>query len=306
MAAVDHEARLQARCAQPPFGFRRVARFVVAALAPATQHNVRVRVARGGDDRRATVLINAEKTVRRARRQQGVERRLDTAVRAVLEADRHRQAAGHFAVRLGLGGARPDRRPTHHVRQVLRHDGIEKFGGRGQAEGRDLEENLACQAQPGGQIAGIIHAGIVDQPLPADRGARFFEIDAHENADRIGKLLPQRRQPPRVVDRTGRIMDRARTDDGQQTRVAPVQDGLGFGAAAGRRRERDLLGRERFFDDLRGHEAFEAADARVFERAAGLAGRHGAVQGEPDIKPQKPPRRNSCLMQRLCARLSRS
>ena len=50
----------------------------------------------------------------------GVDRHLDVAVGAVLEADRHREAGAELAVDLALGGARADRAPADRVGDVLR------------------------------------------------------------------------------------------------------------------------------------------------------------------------------------------
>ena len=302
MTAIDHEAGLQSGLAQTPFGLRGVARLVIPALAPPAQDDVAVRVARGGDDRSAAVLVDAEETVRRACREQGVERGLDAAVRAVFETDRHRKSAGHLAVRLGFRRARADGGPTHHVGQVLRHDRIEKFGGGGQTERRNFEQDLARQTQTGLQIAGVVHARIVDQALPPDGGARFLEIHAHENADGIGQLFAQSGETLRIIERPFRVVDRARSDDGEQSRVPPVQDGLRLGTPPRHGGQRGGAGRQLLFDDPRGNETHQTADPRVFEGAAGFFGRHGAVTGEPGIKPQKPARCNSRLVQRLCAR----
>ena len=67
----------------------------------------------------------------------------EAAVRTVLEADRHGEAARHFAVRLGFRGASADGRPGNQVRDILRHDGIEKFRGGGKSQVGDIQENVA-------------------------------------------------------------------------------------------------------------------------------------------------------------------
>ena len=302
MTAVDHEARLETRRAQPALGVRRVTRTVVAALASAAQHNVAVRIARRRDNRSATVLVDAEETVRRTRGEQGIKRGLHAAIGAVFETDRHGEAAGHFAMGLGFRGAGANRGPTDHIGQILGDNRIEEFRGGREAEGGDFQQNPAGQTEPCRQVAGIVHPRIVDQAFPSDRGARLLEIDAHENADRILQFGPERRQTPRVIEGALGIMDRARTDDGEQARVATLQNGLSFGAAAHHGRKGNAAGRQFFLDHLRGDEAFELANPRVFKRTVGLSGRHEAGQGEPEIKPQSETRCNSRLAQRLCSR----
>ena len=307
MAAVDHEARLQPGLAQTALGLRGVARFVIAALAAAAQDDVAVRIARRGDNAGAAILVDAEETVRRTRRKQRIQRRLDASVGAVFEADRHGEAAGHFTVGLRFGRARADRGPTHHVRNVLRHDRVKKLRGRGQPQLRDLQQQTPRQLQTSGQIARIIHARIVDQSLPANGRARLLEIDAHENAHRVGQFLPQRGQSPGIIERPRGVVDRARTDNDQEPCIPSLQNRLRLGASRGGGGKRRPADRQRFFDQFGRDQALEAAHPRVFQRtggagAGGLLLGHGADGGGPDIKPQTAPRRNSRLAQRLSAR----
>ena len=302
MAAIDHEARFETRLAQPALGVRRVTRTVVSALASTAQHNMAVRIARRLDNRSATVLVDAEETVRRTRGEQRIKRRLHAAIGAVLETDRHGETAGHFAMGLGFRGAGANRGPTDHIGQILRDNRIEELGRGRESEGGDLQQNPPGQTEARGEVAGIVHSRIVDQALPSDGGARFLEIDAHKNADRIFQFMPEGSQTARVIEGALRIMDRARTDDGQEARVATLQNGLSFGAAAHHGRKGNPAGRQFFLDHLRGDEAFELANPRVFKRTVGLSGRHEAGQGEPEIKPQSETRCNSRLAQRLCSR----
>ena len=81
-------------------------------------------------------------------RLQRIDRDRPVAVGAVLDPHRHRQAACHLAVRLGLRGTRADRAPGDQVRKVLRRDRIERLGRARQAEGIQIEEQLARDVQP--------------------------------------------------------------------------------------------------------------------------------------------------------------
>ena len=69
-----------------------------------------------------------------ARGADGVDRDLDVAVGAVLEADRARQPGRQLAMDLALGRARADRAPGHEVGDVLRRDRVEELGAGRQAE----------------------------------------------------------------------------------------------------------------------------------------------------------------------------
>jgi len=55
--------------------------------------------------------------------------------------------------------------------------------------------------------AALVETGVVDQPYPANRGARFLEVDAHDNLERDGKAFALHGQVRRVVDRRGRGVD---------------------------------------------------------------------------------------------------
>ena len=143
------------------------------------------RIAPGADDAGEAVLIDAEKTVRRAAR---AWRRARSAAcrRSVLEADRHGKSAGHLAMGLAFGRARADRGPGDQVGDVLRHDGVEEFGGRGEAEFGDFEEELAADAEAGLDVVRAVEVRIVDQAFPADGRAGLLEIDPHDDEEAVG------------------------------------------------------------------------------------------------------------------------
>ena len=71
-----------------------------------------------------------------------------------------------------------------------------------------------------------VEVGIVDQPLPSDRGARLLEIDAHHDLEAVGKLFAQGGEALGVLDGCDGIVDRAGADDDQQAVVGAVQDGV--------------------------------------------------------------------------------
>jgi len=74
------------------------------------------------------------------RRAHRVNRRLQAAVRVVFQTDWHGKAAGHFAVRLRFRRARANRHPRDQVRDVLRHDGVQKFRRRRQPHVGDAKQ----------------------------------------------------------------------------------------------------------------------------------------------------------------------
>jgi len=97
--AVDHDARRQPGLGQCPFRQFHAHSVVIGPAATAAQHEVTVGIAAGADDRGAAIGVDPEEAVGVRCRLDGIDRDLEPAVGAVLEADRRRQAAGHFAVR---------------------------------------------------------------------------------------------------------------------------------------------------------------------------------------------------------------
>src|SRR5215467_5312539 len=103
-------------------------------------------IARGAQQARVALLIDAEKAVRLAGGLQGVDSDLHIAFGGVFEAHWHAKPAGHFAVDLTFAGARPYRRPGDQISVVVWRNGVEQLRPSRQAHGVDGEQELACQA----------------------------------------------------------------------------------------------------------------------------------------------------------------
>ena len=185
------------------------------------------------------LLRDAEEVMRVTRGLQRVDRDGQRAVGAVLESDRRREAAGHLAVRLRLRGARADRRPGDELGQVLRHDRVERLGGRRKADLGEEQQQLARQPDALLDVERVVHVRVVDQALPADRRARLLEVDAHQHEHRALDALREPAQPRCVFARRHRVVDRARPDDHEQPRILAIEDAAHGAAAA----EDELLGR---------------------------------------------------------------
>ena len=131
-----------------------------------------------------------------------VDRDLDVAVGAVLEADRHREAGAELAVGLALGRAGADRPPGDGVGDVLRRDRVEELAADRQAEVDHLEQQLAGHPQAGVDVAGAVQVRVVDQALPAGRRPRLLEVDPHHDQQpvapgaRRGASSSRTRAPP--------------------------------------------------------------------------------------------------------------
>ena len=71
-------------------------------------------------------------------------------------------------------------------------NGVEELGSGGEAEVEDVAEELTAELEAGGDIVRAVEFRIHDEPLPADRGAGFLEVDAHDNHHPVGHLSGER------------------------------------------------------------------------------------------------------------------
>ena len=155
------------------------------------------------------------------------------AVRAILEADRTGQSRRQLAVHLRLRGARADGAPADQVGDVLRADDVEEFGAGRQAQLIDIAQQFARHAQAVIDAEAIVHVRVVDQALPADRGARLLEVDAHDDFQFTGKTRALLDQQARIFHGRLGIVDGARPDHHHQAVVLAVQDTVQGNAGAG-------------------------------------------------------------------------
>src|SRR5450830_361750 len=224
VAAIDHDVGLDLGLGQRLFTDRDTDRVVVRLAVATAQYHVAIGVALGGDDGHATFLVDTQETVRAGHRLQRVDRHGQAAVGAVLEAHGRGQTRRHFAVGLGFGGARADGRPTDQVLQVLRGDRIKGFGGGGQAHFGQVQQQLATDVQAVLDLERVVQVRIVDQAFPADGGARLFEIDAHDQIQRVGHFFGQRLEALGVFVGSLEVVDRARPDYHEEAVVGAVEN----------------------------------------------------------------------------------
>ncbi len=162
---------------------------VVIRPATAAQDDMGILVAGGGEDRRVPVLGQRQEDMRARGGMDRIDGDLDAAIGGILEADRTGQARGQLAVTLALGRARADRAPTDQIGDILRADQIQKLGAGWHALGIEIEEQLARQAQALVDLEAAVEVRIIDQALPAHRGARLLEVDPHHDQQLVADLI---------------------------------------------------------------------------------------------------------------------
>ena len=185
---------------------------------------MRVVVAARFEDRGHAHFRHAHERVARARRDDRVRGDLHAAVGAVLETDRAAQPRSQLPMTLALGRARADGAPRDQIGDVLRAEQVEKFGGRGQPETVDVEQQLPRETQAFVDAEAAVQTRVVDIAFPADRGARLLEVDAHHDQQIVLVALGRGLQLARVFDRLIVIVNRTRADDQHETVVAAMQN----------------------------------------------------------------------------------
>ena len=245
---------------------------VVRARSASAEHDVAVGIPARLEDGRTTVIRDSRKHLRTRGRADRVDRALHVSFGGVLEPDGHRQSARQLPVDLALRRPRPDRSPTHRVGQVLRRDRIEELAADGKTERQDLQEKGPRRDESVVHPEAGVEPGIVDEPLPPDRRTRFLEVHAHHDLERTRQTGGLLREPLRVVERRGGIVNRTGPDDDEQPVVGSLED-RGDGFATGD--DRGQVGgrqRQRVAQLLRGDERAHAGDAPVVN---GIGGGHG-------------------------------
>src|SRR6266511_931657 len=167
MRAIDHHPRRKPGVSQLAADLVDACRIVVGR-PPAAQDDVAILVARRMHDGGVTAFGYRQEVVRRGGCLDGIDRDLHSAVGAVLEPDRTRQARRELTVNLAFGGACHDRPPRDQIGDVLRGDHIEVLGTGGQLELVDLEQDAPTQPQAFVDAKAVVKPWVVDQTLPAD------------------------------------------------------------------------------------------------------------------------------------------
>ena len=155
-----------------------------------------------------------------------IHRDLHVAIRAVLETHRARQPGRELAMHLALRGARADGAPRHEIRDVLRCDHVEEFATRRQAQPVDVQQQPARETQPIVDAEAAVEVRIVDEPLPADGGARFLKIDAHHDLEAAREPLALLGETPGVLHGRLGVVNGARADHYREPVFLPMQDAM--------------------------------------------------------------------------------
>ena len=112
----------------------------------------------------------------------------------------------------------------------MRADGVERLGGQRQLQLGQPAEQLAGPVQPQLHVEGAIQVRVVDEALPADRGAWLLKVDPHDNVESVLIGVMQRFESGCVLFGGVHVVDGAGTTDHQQAVITTVDD-VGDGIA---------------------------------------------------------------------------
>src|ERR1700735_4158534 len=113
---------------------------------------------------------------------------------------------------------------------------------------------MAGFAQAVVNLKQLVEVRVVDQALPAEGGARLFEVDAHDQAELLGEFADRALEQLSVLARGFGVMNRTGADDDEQTAVFAVEDVddlvAGFeNSSGGRLGDRQLLLKKSGWED---------------------------------------------------------
>ncbi len=174
---------------------------------------------------------------------------------------------------LRFGSAGADRGPRDQVAIILWRNRVERLGAGRQADFGNVEQELAGFLHADVDAEAVVHERVVDIALPAHRGARLFEIDAHDQLQRVADFVGQRLEAAGVIEAGDRVVDRAGADDDEEARVRALENAVQRGAAmhdgvCGGQRQRQAA-----VDILRRRHGVEGGDVDVFD----VDGAHGLL-----------------------------
>lgn len=143
----------------------------------------------------------------------GINGDTEGAIGAVLEANWETQAAGQLTVQLALCCPRSNGADGQKISKELGGNGVQHLTRKRHALGRQVDEQLAGQAQPLVDLEAAINIWVVNQTLPSNCCAGLLEVGSHDNNKLILVLLLGLEQEVAVGEGSLGVMDGARADD---------------------------------------------------------------------------------------------
>ena len=112
--------------------------------------------------------------------------------------------------------------PCHQVRGELGRDGIEELRSGCQSHVGEIKQQAPGEPQSVVDVEAAVEIGVVDEAFPSHRGARFLEVDAHDDEQVFGQAVGFLFQTAGVLDGGVGVVYGAGAGDDQETLVAAL------------------------------------------------------------------------------------
>ena len=110
-----------------------------------------------------------------------------------------------------LGRTRPNRAPANEVGNELRHNCVKELTACRQPHVGNIQQKCARNMQALVNAEATINERVIDKAFPADVGAGFLEIDAHDDQKLIGEAVCLGLEPGGVIPGRISVMNGAGT-----------------------------------------------------------------------------------------------
>jgi hypothetical protein len=222
--AVDHHDLWETLLLQCLTGRLDAVLVEVGALGPSAQNDEAVLVSTSLGNSSQTLLCDTHEVVLSGRAANGIDSHGQASIGTVLEANGERETRSKLAVELRLGCACADGAKGDQIRKELGGDCVEHLRGNGHANGGEVNEELARDAETLVDLEALVNVWIVDETLPADCGAGLLEVGAHDDADVVLELVRQSLQALAVLNGQLGVMKRAGSDHDEETVILLCND----------------------------------------------------------------------------------
>ena len=164
---------------------------------------------------------------------------------------------------LALDGPGADGAPAHKVGIVLPKGGLQELGTDRQAKRGDVRHEPPGGSQALRDVEGLVEVRVVDQALPPEDRPRLLEVDPHRYEQAAGVSPGLGLEEQGVVERRGRVVDRAGAHDHKQAVVPPGHDRGDLGPRLGDPEGARLVERDFPLEHDRGGQRPRRADAEI-------------------------------------------
>src|SRR5690606_14999769 len=114
--------------------------------------------------------------------------------------------------------------PADQVLQILWRNRVQRLGSRGQADLRNIQQQLTADMQAFLNLEGIIQVRIINETFPAHGSTGLFKIDTHDDINGVADFFSELVQTLSIIFCRLDIVDRAGANHQKNTVILAIQD----------------------------------------------------------------------------------